>query len=692
MVCVSALWNGHMLCMQAKGTTMERSIDARPTLRAWLDEYASIEDDYVEAFRSRGVDFAERGADAREVARLKRNLRARGVRFRNGDASICRGALSSACVACTGDCGSKTFFLSLACNRRCYFCFNSNQSGFEQLKTLNAAWRDEVDAYFASVGGPENVTHVGLTGGEPLLYADEAVAFVRYVNDVAPQAHIRLYTAGDFLTEGLLERLRDVGLSELRLSVKLDVDDNAQEARRVVDEAVSRIGLVTRYIAQAMVEMPAIPGTDDAMRRLLVGLDEAGAFGVNLLEFGYPLNGWKPFAQRGFQVENPPFPVTYNWEYAGGLPIAGSEELCLRLMRFADEAGLRMGVHYCSLENKNRDQVISQNRAFVPDARVYEQDANTFYYVTLKFFDGDIAVARAGLARTGLSDRAIRQDDCLLVHPSCAAALAGEPVVPARSLNVVERRNGQLALREVKLECRENDAMDASRDWMTWATAWEFAAFSFRYPTPAHVDALESGQWAAAADEIMEALDVSVPEGFAWAARDAAEQAHGGGVLDALRTESTRLLIGTPHAVCSPYEGQWRQAGDFRTPLFVNKYSLEVERFCKECGFARPEGTNEPLDHVATECELLERLALSAAGCAGDGGDASGDDPDGGLVEVSAEAAAQLYERFVAEHASAWMPQFAAEVKEASGLAFFQAAACYLEALLCAEAAVSRES
>ena len=48
--------------------------------------------------------------------------------------------------------------------------------------------------------------------------------------------------------------------------------------------------------------------------------------------------------------------------------------------------------------------------------------------------------------------------------------------------------------------------------------------------------------------------------------------------------------------------------------LFVNPHSMEVERFMRGCGLGRPEGANEPLDHVATECELLEHLALRAVG------------------------------------------------------------------------------
>ena len=60
-----------------------------------------------------------------------------------------------------------------------------------------------------------------------------------------------------------------------------------------------------------MVEMPVIPGTGKAMRRLLDRLDQVGAFGINLLEFCYPMGAWDEFERRGFSVKNPPFPVLY---------------------------------------------------------------------------------------------------------------------------------------------------------------------------------------------------------------------------------------------------------------------------------------------------------------------------------------------------------------------------------------------
>ena len=146
---------------------------ARPTLRAWVDEYAAIERECFEELAKSGIDFAPADRYDAETREAKRRLRDKGATFRNGDASISTGALSSACVACTGDLRSKTFVLSLQCNRDCYFCFNVNQGDGERCP-LNEAWRSDVDEFDAACGG---LTHAGLTGGEPLLHREEAVEF-----------------------------------------------------------------------------------------------------------------------------------------------------------------------------------------------------------------------------------------------------------------------------------------------------------------------------------------------------------------------------------------------------------------------------------------------------------------------------------------------------------------------------------
>jgi len=76
-----------------------------------------------------------------------------------------------------------------------------------------------------------------------------------------------------------------------------------------------------------------------------------GIFGINLLEFCFPWNNVDVYRQHGYKIKARPHRVLYNYWYAGGLPIAGSETVCLDLVDFALQQGLKFGVHYCSLEN-----------------------------------------------------------------------------------------------------------------------------------------------------------------------------------------------------------------------------------------------------------------------------------------------------------------------------------------------------
>lgn len=211
--------------------------------------------------------------------------------------------------------------------------------------------------------------------------------------------------------------------------------------------------------------------------------------------------------------------------------------------------------------------------------------------------------------------------------------------------------------------------------WQARAAAWELLALTFRYPGAVLADALASGEWADAAREICAAIGAWLPEGWA---DDGADAGQGGvqELLRELRVEATRLFVGLPDPICSPYEGVWRAADDgVQALLFVNPHSMDVECFCRACGLGRPEGTNEPLDHIATECELLMFLALGA------------NDPAALPDAVDVEAlpggsAAAAYEQFLRDHAAAWMPRFAEKVQERSRTVFYGKAGKLLEAVL----------
>ncbi len=420
----------------------DAQLQQRPTLAAWVAEYDAIEQEYMESLLEFGIDLAPRDEDLPARQAVIERLRAKGARFRNGGASISCGPLSSACVACATDQGSRTFYLSLSCNRDCYFCFNKNQVNYEADRLLKANWQAELDEF---LDGPVPVTHVALTGGEPLIHAEEAIAFFRHAREKVPGVHLRLYTDGDFLDEVLAQRLAQAGLQEIRFSVKPDEPG-------AFDEAVRRMAMAKRFIPDVMVEMPVDPSMIEEMKGLLQAMDEIGVFGINLLEFGYPLGDWAPFAQRGFRIANPPFAIPYNYSYAGGLPVAGSELACLELLEWAIDEGLKLGVHYCSLENKNRMQIHQQNTAARLDEALWQFDEGDFFWKTAKLFDGDVPVARGVLKAAGAAMLEDPEDGSLQFHPSHLSLLAGADVLPAVSVNVLEPHDGTLMVREVALQ------------------------------------------------------------------------------------------------------------------------------------------------------------------------------------------------------------------------------------------------
>ncbi|QOS67511.1 molecular chaperone TorD family protein [Eggerthella guodeyinii] len=205
-----------------------------------------------------------------------------------------------------------------------------------------------------------------------------------------------------------------------------------------------------------------------------------------------------------------------------------------------------------------------------------------------------------------------------------------------------------------------------------FAAACELLALSFRYPTPELVAVVSSGEWAEAAREIATALGLALPAGWD-AGADACAGSDPETLLHVLRVETTRLFVGAPEPVVSPYEGVWRAADDGVQPLlFVNPHSMDVERFMRSCGIGRIEGTNEPLDHVATELEFVQWLSVVAR----DGVPAPGgvEAPDGGWAGAA--------DRFLSEHVQTWMPRFARKAVAESREPFYRSAAMLLEAFV----------
>ncbi len=363
------------------------------------------------------------------------------------------GWMSPGCIACRTGEKTVTFFISLTCPKNCYFCFNPNQEDYERYCRED---RDALGELEQAHAAGARLDCIALTGGEPMLRFEKTLEFLKRARELYPQAHLRLYTSGYRLDEDAMDALRESGLDEIRFSIKLEDGD---DERRVVEE---RIREAVDRIPAVMVEMPVIPGTIDDMKDLLMKLSAWGARGINLLEFCFPLSNSEAFAARGFSLRKQPFDVLYDYWYAGGIPVAGSESEALELLRFAHENDLDLGVHYCSSDNKNTGQLNQQNHMLgrlqqaTGSYQEYRFDKRSYFIVCAKAFGPSVDDVRRSLEGMLPDSRgSVSFDDGVLSFPDTRINDVLSMVPDAEigiSLNVIELADEGPRLREVGLE------------------------------------------------------------------------------------------------------------------------------------------------------------------------------------------------------------------------------------------------
>ena len=404
-----------------------------PTLLQYAKLFTTIEKKTVENILNFGIPL--------EIEKEKHpflQTKSLQATYENNNKSIYINNISPACIGCRTGEKSFTSFVSLKCHRNCYFCFNENQDNYTMYATKEKDLILEIQEVLKE---QPDLKYCAITGGEPLLFEKEVLNFLDYLNLVSPTTHTRLYTTGDLLTENNLSLLKESNLNEIRISIKMD------DSEQKINHILKNIELSKKYIPQVMVEMPVIPGTLEEMKNLLLRLEEIGIFSINLLEFCYPLKDPSEFNKRGFQLKNPPYESYYNFWYAGGLAIAQSEELCLELLQFAIDNNFKMGVHYCSLENKFTGQIYQQNKVTLTNP-FYEFSTNDYYYKTAKVFGKDIKKILSTLELKKIRYSYNREYDFLQLAPSSILEIANEKVEIAIISVVIEPNN---VMKEVNL-------------------------------------------------------------------------------------------------------------------------------------------------------------------------------------------------------------------------------------------------
>ena len=159
----------------------------------------------------------------------------------------------------------------------------------------------------------------------------------------------------------------------------------------------------------------------------------------------------KLLVKGDFNLKNPPYDVYYNYWYAGGLAVDGSEQHCLELVDFAIKQNLKLGVHYCSLENKFTGQIFQQNH-HQDLGETYTFSERDYFFKTAKAFGKDIKKVKEILEQNHVAFEMNSQFDYIQFPIKSIEKLRKNNIDIVISSNVVEFDGKDNNIREVKIE------------------------------------------------------------------------------------------------------------------------------------------------------------------------------------------------------------------------------------------------
>jgi pyruvate formate-lyase activating enzyme-like uncharacterized protein len=237
------------------------------------------------------------------------------------------GKIPKGCTLCAQ--GAKlVLFMTGMCLDNCYYCPLS-----KMRKGSWGKWAND-----RPVNSPEDVLDearkmqalgTGITGGDPLLVADETVQYATLLKDTfGDEHHIHLYTSGTLVDRTNLGYLETV-LDEIRFHPQ--------------EKNWDKISLALSFDMDVGAEVPAIPSNKEEILALAAHLDEIGAQFLNLNELEYSETNSAALSKLG---------MTFS---SSSSAVEGSEETALEIIE--ETRDLDLSVHYCSSTFKDAVQL-----------------------------------------------------------------------------------------------------------------------------------------------------------------------------------------------------------------------------------------------------------------------------------------------------------------------------------------------
>ena len=238
-------------------------------------------------------------------------------------------SISPGCKIC-GEGKWSCLFITNKCNASCFYCpASQDQDAIPTTQSLTFHSPEEYAEYVKFFG----FKGVAFSGGEPLLFFDKTLAYLKAVRKICPDVYIWIYTNGILADKEKMTKLAEAGLNEIRFDIG------------ATDYNIDKIKFVSGLIPNITVEIPAVPEKTELLLMLLKQLESVGVTNLNL-------------HQLRLTEYNAPRLLKHNYTYVNGeRPIVLESEIsALKILKYAKENSMNIGVNYCSFFYKYRFQ------------------------------------------------------------------------------------------------------------------------------------------------------------------------------------------------------------------------------------------------------------------------------------------------------------------------------------------------
>lgn len=275
--------------------------------------------------------------------------------------SIYTKPLSPGCKKCAT--GSKLVVLITGlCPSNCFYCPLSREKLQKdrifadewELKNENDTEKLFLEARYIEADG------AGITGGDPLAVWQRTQRYIKFLKEkFGTSFHIHMYTSG-LQNNDHIEDLVSAGLDEIRFHPPSRFWSDIENS--TLTPAIKK---TVQTNVDTAIEIPAIPGMENDIYKLIKWADQTGIKWVNLNELEFSETNANELINRGFNVKDDI-----------SAAVKGSHETAVKIVESTKD--LTIGVHYCSSSFKDgvqlRNRIMRRARNTAKEYEIVTED------------------------------------------------------------------------------------------------------------------------------------------------------------------------------------------------------------------------------------------------------------------------------------------------------------------------------